>query len=313
MTATTFPTVEIVEVAPRDGLQNEAVQVSTAVKAELVKRALAAGLKRMEVTSFVNPQRVPQMADAEALMQYVRTYPDLTAIGLALNRRGFDRAVAAGCDEVNMVVVASESLSRRNQGMATADSIAIIREVAAAARAAGKPISVTIAASFGCPFEGEVPEARVLAILEQVLPEAPLEIAFADTIGCGVPTQVASLLKQAAALAPHMRLRCHFHNTRNTGLANVAAAVEAGARAIDASLGGTGGCPFAPGASGNVATEDVAWMLHRMGVSTGVDLDKAVEAAQWLTAALGKQMAGGVAKAGLFPREAADGGCVAVA
>ncbi|MEP9349080.1 hydroxymethylglutaryl-CoA lyase [Xanthobacter sp. KR7-225] len=306
-------TVEIVEVAPRDGLQNEQVQVSTPIKAELVRRAVEAGLRRVEVTSFVNPQRVPQMADAEALMQNVRTYPDLISIGLAMNRRGFDRARAAGCNEVNMVVVASESLGRRNQGMSTAESIAIVREVGAAAREAGLPMSVTIAASFGCPFEGEVPEARVLAIMEQILPEAPLEIAFADTIGCGVPAQVTSLLKQANALAPGMRLRCHFHNTRNTGLANVAAAVAAGARAIDASLGGTGGCPFAPGATGNVATEDVAWMLDRMGVSTGVDLDKAVEAAQWLAAALGKQMAGGVAKAGLFPKAVARGGCVAVA
>lgn len=313
MTIQTSPRVEIVEVAPRDGLQNEQIHVSTAVKAELVKRALAAGLKRMEVTSFVNPQRVPQMADAEKLMQDVRTYPNLTAIGLAMNRRGFDRAVAAGCDEVNVVVVASESLSRRNQGMATAESIAIIGDVAAAAREVGTPISVTIAASFGCPFEGEVPEGRVLAILEEVLPLAPLEIAFADTIGCGVPSQVSSLVRQAKALAPGMRLRGHFHNTRNTGLANVAAAVEAGARSIDASLGGTGGCPFAPGATGNVATEDVAWMLHRMGISTGVDLQQAVEAAQWLSATLGRQMASGVAKAGLFPKEAALGGCVAVA
>lgn len=313
MTIQTSPRVEIVEVAPRDGLQNEQVHVATAVKAELVKRALAAGLRRMEVTSFVNPQRVPQMADAEILMQDVRTYPNLTTIGLAMNRRGFDRAVAAGCDEVNMVVVASESLSRRNQGMATAESIAIIRDVAAAAREAGTPISVTIAASFGCPFEGEVPEGRVLAILEEVLPLAPLEIAFADTIGCGVPTQVSSLVRQAKALAPGMRLRGHFHNTRNTGLANVAAAVEAGAHSIDASLGGTGGCPFAPGATGNVATEDVAWMLHRMGIATGVDLQQAVEAAQWLSATLGRQSASGVAKAGLFPKEAALGGCVAVA
>lgn len=309
----TSPTVEIVEVAPRDGLQNEPVQVSTPIKAELVRRAVAAGLKRVEVTSFVNPQRVPQMADAEALMADVRTYPGLVSVGLAMNRRGFDRAAAAGCSEVNMVVVASESLSRRNQGMSTAEGIAIVREVAAQARAVGIPISVTIAASFGCPFEGEVPERRVLSILEEVLPAAPLEIAFADTIGCGVPAQVTAMLRQAKALAPDARLRCHFHNTRNTGLANVAAAVEAGVHVIDASLGGTGGCPFAPGATGNVATEDVAWMLARMGVSTGVDLEQAVETAKWLSGAIGRELPGGVAKAGLFPKQSALGGCVAVA
>lgn len=309
----TSPTIEIVEVAPRDGLQNEPVHVSTAIKTELVTRAVAAGLKRVEVTSFVNPKRVPQMADAEDLMRHIQTNLDLTSIGLAMNRRGFDRAVAAGCHQVNMVVVASESLSRRNQGMSVEESIAGLREVATDARALGMPLSFTIAASFGCPFEGEVPAARVLSILESLLPEAPLEVAFADTIGCGVPSQVTEIIRQAKALAPDMRLRCHFHNTRNTGIANVVAAVEAGVHSIDASLGGTGGCPFAPGATGNVATEDVAWALERMGVSTRIDLDQALNTAKWLTAVLGKDPAGGVAKAGLFPQSVTLGGCVSVA
>jgi isopropylmalate/homocitrate/citramalate synthase len=293
--------IDIVEVAPRDGLQNEKTLVSTPDKAALVNRALAAGLRRLEVTSFVNPRRVPQMADAEALMASLVRPEGAGFIGLALNRRGFDRALAAGCNEVNFVVVASETFNMRNQGVPVAETLATWAEVAQAARAAGLRTSVTIGASFGCPFEGEMPAAQVLRVAEQVLEHAPDELAFADTIGCGVPTQVAPLLDGARALAPKVRLRCHFHDTRGTGLANVVAAVEAGVHAIDSSIGGIGGCPFAPAATGNVATEDVVYMLERMGVRTGVDLDAVIEAARWITGPLGKDVPSALSHAGAFP------------
>jgi len=293
--------IEIVEVAPRDGLQNEKALIATPDKAELVNRALAAGLRRLEVTSFVNPKRVPQMADAEALMASLTRPEGVGFIGLALNQRGFERAVAAGCNEVNFVVVASETFNMRNQGVPVADTLATWAGLAGAARAAGLRTSVTIGASFGCPFEGEMPLAAVLRIAEAVLEHAPDEIAFADTIGCGVPSQVGPILRGARAMAPDVKLRCHFHDTRNTGLANVAAALEAGVQAIDSSIGGIGGCPFAPAATGNVATEDVVYMLERMGVRTGVDLDAVIAAAHWIAGPLGKGVPSALSRAGSFP------------
>ncbi|KPQ05545.1 MAG: hydroxymethylglutaryl-CoA lyase [Rhodobacteraceae bacterium HLUCCA12] len=297
----TLPDIEIVEVAPRDGLQNEKALVSTADKAELVNRALAAGLRRLEVTSFVNPKRVPQMADAEALMATLSRPQGAGFIGLALNQRGFERARDAGCNEVNFVVVASETFNQRNQGVPIADTLASWASIREQASAAGLRTSVTIGASFGCPFEGEMPANKVLRIAEAVLEHAPDELAFADTIGCGVPTQVKALLRGARALAPDLRLRCHFHDTRATGIANVAAAVENGVQAIDASIGGIGGCPFAPAATGNVATEDVVYMLERMGLHTGVDLDAVIEAARWIAGPLGKPVPSALSRAGGFP------------
>lgn len=293
--------VEIVEVSPRDGLQNEASVLATADKVALVHRALAAGLRRIEVTSFVNPKRVPQMADAETLLERVHKEPALRSIGLVLNARGFERAVSSGCGEINFVVVASETFNRRNQGSGIADTLTVWREVAKAAHAGGLPISLTIGASFGCPFEGEVPTASVLSIIDRALEASPTEIALADTIGCGVPSQVRDLLKQVSGLAPSVPLRCHFHNTRSTGLANVVAAIEAGCRIIDASIGGIGGCPFAPRATGNVATEDVIYMLERMGMTTGVDLSAVIETSRWLEQLLGKPIQSGVGRAGAFP------------
>ncbi len=293
--------VEIVEVSPRDGLQNEKALISTADKAELINRALAAGLRRLEVTSFVNPKRVPQMADSEALMAQLTRPDDVGFIGLALNQRGFDRALAAGCNEVNFVVVASETFNQRNQGVPVAETLASWAVIRNQAKAAGLLTSVTIGASFGCPFEGEVPASRVLQIAEAVMQHAPDELAFADTIGCGVPTQVTQLLKEARGLSSDVRLRCHFHNTRGTGIANVVAAVEAGVHAIDASIGGFGGCPFAPAATGNVATEDVVYLLERMGLRTGVDLDAVIAAAHWIAGPLGKSAPSALSRAGGIP------------
>lgn len=292
--------IDIVEVAPRDGLQNEPVFIPTAIKRELVARAVAAGIRRVETTSFVNPKRVPQMADADELSAELSGFRGLSGIGLVMNERGMERA-AAHCDEINFVVVASETFSHRNQGASIAQTLSSWGEVHRRARGAGLRTTVTIGASFGCPFEGEVAPAQVLQLVERILESRPDEIAFADTIGCGVPSQVRTLLGEARSLDAALPLRCHFHNTRNTALANVLAAVEAGVAAIDASIGGVGGCPFAPKATGNVATEDVVYMLERMGIQTGISLDALIEAAHWLAPFLAKPIQSGLARAGRFP------------
>jgi isopropylmalate/homocitrate/citramalate synthase len=293
--------VEIVEVAPRDGLQNEAVLVSTEHKLELIRRAVAAGTRRIEVTSFVHPTRVPQMADAEAVLAGLPRLDGVRYAGLVLNERGFARAAAARCDEATFVIVASETFSQRNQGAGIAEILAQWRAVARQARAAAIPTSVIIGASFGCPFEGEVPRERVLDLVQRVAEDEPAEIAFADTIGCGVPSQVTDLVAGARALVPGVGLRCHFHNTRNTAIANAVAAVEAGVAALDASIGGVGGCPFAPAATGNVASEDLVYCLDRMGVSTGIDLERTVETARWLSEVLHKPVPSALTRAGGFP------------
>jgi hydroxymethylglutaryl-CoA lyase len=291
--------VEIVEVAPRDGLQNESAVLGTADKLELIGRAVAAGARRVEVVSFVNPARVPQMADAEAVLAGLQPGPDW--IGLVLNRRGLDRALAAKVPEVNYVVFATDEFSRRNQGMSTAESLATWDAVATAARAAGVRATVTISAAFGCPYTGEVPAGRVAELAGRIAASGPDEIALGDTIGSGVPSQVADVITRVRDAAPGVALRCHFHNTRNTGMANAWAACEAGVRVLDASIGGFGGCPFAPAATGNVPTEDLAWMLHRAGFATGLDVPALIETAAWLGGRLGKEPPALLGRAGPFP------------
>ncbi len=298
---TTARNIGIVEVGPRDGLQNEPAPVTTAAKLEFIRRAVDAGIRRIEVASFVNPKRVPQMADAEAILQGLPRRDGVRYIGLVLNRAGFDRAAAAGCDEVGMVVFTTDTFNRRNQGVASADSIATWRAIAAAAQAAGIRAQVTISAAFGCPFEGEVAPARVLEIARELADGSPVEIAIADTIGVAAPGQVADVFAQVAAALPGLPLRGHFHNTRNTGLANAYAAITTGAQALDASLGGIGGCPFAPAATGNIPTEDLVYMLGRMGIETGVDLDRAIATARWLEGQVGHAVPGMLVKAGTFP------------
>jgi hydroxymethylglutaryl-CoA lyase len=293
--------IEIVEVSPRDGLQNDPAELSTGDKVELVDRALAAGLRRMEVTSFVNPARVPRMADAEAVLAGLAERPGLRRIGLVLNRRGLERALRTRLDEINVVVVASDTFSQRNQGMPAAETVATFHQVARDAKAAGLGVSVTIATAFGCPFEGEVAPATIERLVGEVATAEPDEIALADTIGVASPRDVTRLFTLAAAAAPGIRLRAHFHNTRNTGLANAYAAVECGVRVLDASLGGIGGCPFAPAATGNIPTEDLVYMLDRMGIETGVDLGAAVAASRWLEDKLGHPVPGLVGRAGPFP------------
>ena len=301
-----MPSVEIVEVSPRDGLQSETVRLSTAEKVELIGLAVAAGASRVEAASFVNPKRVPQMADAEDVMRLLPRLAGVSYIGLALNERGAERAVAAECDEVNFVVVASETFSQRNQGAGVAETLDRWARVAAVAKAAGRRTSVTIAAAFGCPFEGEVELDQVASIVERLADgdTAPDEISLADTIGVAVPPQITAAFDAARRIAPAAKLRGHFHNTRNTGLANAFAAQEAGAQALDASLGGIGGCPFAPAATGNIPTEDLVYLLERSGICTGLDLQRAIEAAQWLGDKLGKRVPGMLEKAGPFPAAA---------
>jgi hydroxymethylglutaryl-CoA lyase len=293
--------IGIVEVGPRDGLQSEAAVLPTATKIELIERAIAAGVKRVEVTSFVNPQRVPQMADAEAVLAGLPRRDDIQFIGLVLNRKGFERAIAAGCTEIGMAVAASDTFNRRNQGASTSESVEAWLEIATAARRAGLRAQVTISTAFGCPFEGKVPAERVVELARRVAEAAPVEVALADTIGVGVPAQVTELVGRVRESLPHLPLRGHFHNTRNTGLANAYAAVQAGVSTLDASLGGIGGCPFAPAATGNIATEDLLYMLGHSGFDTGVSLAAAIETARWLQSQLGHAVPGMLVKAGDFP------------
>jgi hydroxymethylglutaryl-CoA lyase len=299
--------IEIVEVSPRDGLQNEAMPVSSANKVALVEWAIAAGARRIEVTSFVNPKRVPQMADAEAVLAALPRDNGVSYIGLALNRRGFERAAAAGVHEVNYVLVASESFSRRNSGAPILETLRGWEEVAAAAQSAKIPASITIGAAFGCPFEGEVPVSRVVEIAQRAAEHGVLEIALADTIGVASPTDVIERFEAVRAALPQIRLRAHFHNTRNTGIANAYAAIGVGVTVLDASLGGIGGCPFAPSATGNIPTEDLLYMLDRMKISTGFDLPKAIEAARWLEGVIGRPNPALLGRAGLFPPTAPIG------
>ena len=296
--------VEIVEVGPRDGLQSEPGVFPTAAKIEFIERLFDAGLRRIEVSSFVNPKKVPQMADAEAVLSGLRRREGVHFIGLVLNRRGCERAAAAGCNEIGMAVVASDTFNRRNQGVSTDESIAAWLEIAREANAAGLRPTITIGASFGCPFEGEVPVERVIDIARRVAEAGPYEIAFADTIGVGVPAQVAEVFGRAREALPGFRLRGHFHNTRNTGLANAYAAVQAGAVTLDASAGGIGGCPFAPAATGNIPTEDLVYLLERSGIATGVDLDRLLATGEWLQQTLGRTVPGMLLKAGNFPAAA---------
>ena len=297
-----YTNIEMVEVGPRDGLQNEAHLVSTADKLELIGRALASGVKRIEVASFVNPRAVPQMADAEAVCAGLPQRNDVTYIGLVLNRRGAERAIAAGrIDQLGAVAVATDRFAMANQGQTSDGSVEISREIVALARAAGLTAQCTISAAFGCPFEGEVAEDRVIAMAAALAQANPVEIALADTIGVADPAHVHRLVTRVIDVIAPIPVRVHFHNTRGTGLANVWAAVQAGAKVVDASLGGLGGCPFAPGAAGNVATEDVVYLLERAGIATGLDLAALIEANHWLAGVMGKELPAMVAKARAFP------------
>jgi hydroxymethylglutaryl-CoA lyase len=295
-------TVEICEVSPRDGLQNEDILLSTDDKVELVERAIRAGVRRIEVTSFVNPKRVPQMADAEEVMAALPHPTGVRYAGLVMNARGLDRALAAGVDEINIVVVATDTFCGRNQGMTTQQSVEEAASLVAEARTAGVMSTVTIGAAFGCPFEGEVPVDRLRHVIAGVVDAGPDELAMADTIGVAVPREITQRLGLARQLAgAGTPLRLHLHDTRHTAVANAVAAVEAGVAVLDASIGGTGGCPFAPNATGNVATEDLVYLFDRTGVTTGLHLRELVDTTAWLEQKLGKGLPGALLRAGSFP------------
>lgn len=294
--------LEIVEVSPRDGLQNEPDIVSSENKLALIDHILAAGFRRLEAGSFVNPKKVPQMADGAAVFAGASKRNDVTLIALALNLRGVERALAAGAREINYVFCASDGFSIRNNGGPVDETFKVWPDVAAAAAAGGARLSATISTAFGCPFDGEVPVRRVAAVAERCAGENIFELAIADTIGVGAPSDVRERFKAVKSAVPsHIQLRAHFHNTRNTALANALAAVEEGVRVLDGSLAGIGGCPFAPGAAGNVPTEDLLYMFSRMGFDTGVDLDRAIEAAQFIGGVLGRKTPGMVSRAPKWP------------
>ncbi len=288
-------TAEVIEVSPRDGIQNELVLLSLDTKLALITRAIAAGARRLEVTSFVNPARVPQMADAAELAAMLPQGP-ARYIGLALNAKGFQRALDANLHEVNFVLVATDSFSIRNQGITTAEAIALWSDLGTHPKA-----RLTIGAAFGCPFEGEVPLAKLLHIVERAMHTNPPELALADTIGVATPRDISERVTAIRRDYPQTKIRLHLHNTRNTGIANAWAGLLAGATAFDAAMGGTGGCPFAPKATGNIATEDLIYLLHRAHIQTGYDLDACIETALWLESQLGHQIPGMVMKAGPFP------------
>lgn len=290
--------VTLCDVGPRDGLQNDPKILEPAVRAELCDRLAAAGLPRVEATSFVNPARVPQMAGAEEVVSVLDRRPQTVYAGLVLNARGYDRLVATGLDEMHFSFASTETFNQRNQGATVAESIATASELVRRCREDGLGATVTIGASFGCPFEGAVDPGRITEIVAELAEAGPDEIVLADTIGVGTPTRVRALVAAAVRAGPPVGV--HLHNTRNTGYANAIAAFEAGASMLDASIGGIGGCPFAPRATGNIATEDLVYMLHGEGIETGVDLDALVAIAEWLEGILGRPLEGQVYKAGTF-------------
>jgi hydroxymethylglutaryl-CoA lyase/(R)-citramalyl-CoA lyase len=290
--------VQIVDVGPRDGLQNEDKKLSPEARSELCDRLAAAGVPRVEAASFVNPKRVPQMAGAEEVMGSLNRRGGTVYAGLVLNERGYERAVEAGVDEVRYAFPVTETFAKRNQNTTVEDATALAGRLVERARLDGVGVSITLSAAFGDPFEGRVDPDYVLRVAGKVAEAHPDEVILADTIGVGVPTQVRGLV--AGVLGMGVAVGCHFHDTRNTGMANAVAAVDAGATVLDAAVGGTGGCPFAPQATGNIATEDLVYLLHGMGHETGIDLEALIDVAGWMVERLGKELPGQVYKAGNF-------------
>ena len=293
--------IDIVEVGPRDGLQNDPGNLTTEQKLEFIARLEACGVKRMESGSFVSPKAVPKMADsAEVFMGLDRTRPT-RHIALALNEKGVRRAIDAKADEINFVLVAGEGFGRKNQGMSPAESGDMLARCAPLVHEAGLPLSATISVAFGDPYDGEVDPAVVANLAARAQRAGVGELALGDTIGVASPWQVRAMIERVLIEAPDVFLRMHFHDTRGAALANVTAAIEEGVDVIDASCGGIGGCPFAPAATGNVATEDVVYMLERSGFDTGLDLSKLIETAKWLETVLGHEVSSSLSKAGPFP------------
>lgn len=288
----------VCDVAARDGLQNDPVTLPPSTRAELVNRLACAGVPRIETVSFVNPARVPQMAGAEEVVAAIEREPGVVYAGLVLNEKGYDRLVSTGLDEAHYAFAATETFNQRNSNASVAESLAAAERIIERSHEDGIRATVTVGASFGCPFEGAVDPGRVLELAGLLVAAGADEVVFADTIGVGVPRQVRRLLEAGAGLG--VPIGVHLHNTRNTGFANAYAALEAGASVLDASIGGIGGCPFAPKATGNIATEDLVYLLHGEGVDTGIDLDAMIAIAEWLEGVLGRQLSGQVYRAGAF-------------
>ena len=293
--------ITLVEVGPRDGLQSEPEILPTDSKVEFISKAIEAGIRRLEVASFVHPKRVPQMADAEALIGRLPDLAGVSYIGLIMNERGLDRALETKIDEIGMVVLSTDSYNRKNQGVDIDESIRVWGGIAKRAQQNGLRANVMISSAFGCPYEGEVKVERIVELAKRLIEADPAELGIADSIGVAVPGQVADLLGRVRDVVGDLPLRCHFHNTRNTGLANAQAAVESGVTYLDASIGGIGGCPFAPAATGNIPTDDLLYMLDRSGIETGVSLAKIIEVSRWLEQQLGRGVPALLPKAGMFP------------
>lgn len=300
-------TVDILEVSPRDGLQSEKTPVSTVDKLKLIHMAMAAGLRRIEVTSFVNPKRVPQMADAGELVQSLPKRDDVIYTGMVLNTRGFERAAELGIDEIGCVVVSTETFNQKNQGASVDETLWQWADMASRAKRGNMRAQITISCAFGCPYEGEVAPTRIIEIAKRAADAEPVELCLADSIGVAVPSQVHDLLGMVAEAVPGTPLRAHLHNTRGTGLANAMAAIDAGVKTLDASIGGIGGCPFAPRATGNIPTDDLIYMLERSGIETGVSLQGIIETSHWLEDVLGRPVPSQVAQAGGFPKRPEGG------
>jgi isopropylmalate/homocitrate/citramalate synthase len=283
--------VTICDVGPRDGLQNEAETLEPSVRAELVNRLAATGLPKVEAVSFVNPERVPQMAGAEEVVAGIDRQDGVVYSGLVLNERGYERLAATGLDEVHFTLAATETFNRRNANRSVDESVQDLARMPAE-----RPVSVSLSVAFGCPFEGEVEASTVLRLAERCVAAGAEEILFADTIGVGVPRQVRQLLGGTKSLG--VPVGVHLHDTRNTAVANAYAALEGGATVFESSVGGLGGCPFAPRATGNVATEDLVYLFRGEGIDTGVDLDALVDVAEWLAGILGRDLPGRVYRAG---------------
>ncbi|MBA2615280.1 MAG: hydroxymethylglutaryl-CoA lyase [Actinobacteria bacterium] len=290
--------VTVCDVGPRDGLQNESRTLAPATRAELVNRLSAAGLPRIEAVSFVNPARVPAMAGPEEVVEGIVRRDGVDLAGLVLNERGYDRLRSSDLDQVHVNFAATDSFSQRNANATVDEALAGTARILARARADGVRSTVSISVAFGCPFDGAVPAERVLGYAEEAVTLGADEVVFADTIGVATPTQVRHVVVEAVKWARPVGV--HLHNTRSTGFANAWAALEWGATLFDASVGGLGGCPFAPKATGNIATEDLVYLLHGEGVETGIDLDGLIGVAEWLEGVLGRQLPGQVYRAGTF-------------
>ena len=298
--------IQIVEVGPRDGLQNEKAVLEPEVRVDLVNRLEAAGARRIEAVSFVHPKFVPQMAGAEAVMAALPSSPGHSRIGLVLNGKGYDRALGTSVDEVNIAMSATNGFGLKNQGLAVQGQVSMLAEILAGRRnsegQAGTPsLSATLSCVWGCPFDGEVSVGQIADLVGQIAAMGVTEIALADTIGAGDPWAVTRKVEAARQAAPDATLRLHFHDTRNTGLANAFAGIEAGIDVLDASVGGIGGCPFAPGATGNIATEDLVYMLHRAGFETGYDLNALIGTARWIGDRIGRPAPSALSRAGGWP------------